>query len=91
MVWPAIRSKAVLLLLLIHCLLLLSLSVGPCFVIQYLVSLPVLQSARCGRERAGCFALIVFLVSCDCKYFVALKIPHGPMGWVGLLCDCGIS
>ena len=37
----------------------------------------VLQSSRRKREkRAVCFAFIVFLMSCCCKYPVAL--PHGP-------------
>ena len=39
-----IRSKAVIRLLLIYSLLLLLLRVGPCFVIQFLVSFQVLQS-----------------------------------------------
>ena len=41
-----------------------------------------------GEERAGCFTLFVFLVSCDCYCSVAL--PHGDVGW-SALCDCGIS
>ena len=40
------------------------------------------------EERAGCFAFIVFLLSCYCKYVVAL--PHSAMGW-SAVCDCGIS
>ena len=38
-------------------------------------------------ERAGCFAFIVFRMSCYCKYPTAL--PHGPMGW-SAVCDRGI-
>ena len=38
------------------------------------------------EERAGCFTLFTFLVSCDC--YVAL--PHGALGWY-VVCDCGIS
>ena len=38
------------------------------------------------RERAGCFALFVFLASCDC--YVALL--HDAMG-LSTVCDCGIS
>ena len=49
MVSAAVCSKAVVLLLLIHSLLLLSLSLGvvfgPCFVVQYSVSFIVLQSS----------------------------------------------
>ena len=40
------------------------------------------------EERAGCFAIFVFLMSCDCKSFVAL--PHGAAGW-SVVSDCGIS
>ena len=40
-----------------------------------------------GEDRAGCFTLIAFLVSCDCYYPVAL--PHGAAGRP-TLCDCGI-
>ena len=40
------------------------------------------------RERAGCFALSVFLVSCDSQCFVAL--PGSVVGW-SAVCDCGIS
>ena len=38
------------------------------------------------EERAGCFALIVFLIACDCKCSVAL--PHNAVGW-SAACDCG--
>ena len=40
-----------------------------CFVMHYFVSFLVKQSFD-GEERSGCFALFVFLVSCDC--YVAL-------------------
>ena len=40
------------------------------------------------EERAGCYALIVFWVSCYCKYPLAL--PHGAVGWYAV-CDCCIS
>ena len=40
------------------------------------------------RKRAGCFALIVFQMSCYCKCSVAL--PHCAMGW-SAVCNCGIS
>ena len=40
------------------------------------------------RKRAGCFAFIVFQMSCYCKCSVAL--PHGAVGW-SVVCDCGIS
>ena len=37
------------------------------------------------RER-GCFAFVVFQMSCYCNCFVAL--PHGTVGW-SAVCDCG--
>ena len=40
------------------------------------------------KGKASCFTLIVFPVSCDFYYSVAL--PHGVMGW-SAVCDCGIS
>ena len=41
-----------------------------------------------GGERAGCFTLIVFLMSCDCQCSMTL-----PLCAVGrsAVCDCGIS
>ena len=50
---------------------------GPCFVMQYFDS--VLSSFAI--ILAGCFTLIVFLISFDCKCAVGL--------WA--VCDCGIS
>ena len=37
------------------------------------------------KGRAGCFAFIVFQMSCCCKCFVA--VPHGAVGW-SAVCDC---
>ena len=39
-----------------------------------------------GEERAGCFALLVFLVSCEC----CVALPHDAMD-LSAVCDCGIS
>ena len=39
-----------------------------------------------GEERAGCFALFVFLVSRDC----CMALPHDAEG-LSAVCDCGIS
>ena len=51
---------------------------GLCFALQSLVSILVLQLyAR--EERADCFILIVFLLSCDCKWFMFLT--HIVVGW----------
>ena len=41
-----------------------------------------------GEERAGCFILTVFLVSCGSQCSVAF--PPGAVGW-SVVCDCGIS
>ena len=38
------------------------------------------------RERAGCFALFVFLVSCDC----CMALPRDATG-LSAVCDRGIS
>ena len=38
------------------------------------------------KERAGCFALFVFLMSRDC----CVALPHGAIGF-SAVCDCGIS
>ena len=39
-----------------------------------------------GKERAGCFAWFVFLVSRDC----CVALPRGAMG-LSAVCDCSIS
>ena len=39
-----------------------------------------------GNERAGCFALFVFLVSRGCS----VALPHDATG-LSAVCDCGIS
>ena len=57
-----------------------------CFVVLYFVSILVLLSSRWGRERAGCVALFVFLVSHDC----CVALPHDATG-LSAACDCGIS
>ena len=59
MAWAAVRSKVVVLLLLIHCFMFLPLCVGsgfhPCFVMLYF-SGPILFCNRLDQEeRAGCF------------------------------------
>ena len=42
---------------------------------QYFLSFLVVQSSSRGRDKAGCFNLIVFLASCGCWCSVALS--HG--------------
>ena len=41
-----------------------------------------------GEESVGCFALTIFLMSCESQCSVAL--PHGAVGW-STVCDCNIS
>ena len=59
----------------------------PVFVMQYLMSFLVFFTVE---ERAGCFTLIVFLLSCSstCKYLCVF--PRSAVGW-SMVCDCGIS
>ena len=56
-----------------------------CFVVRYFMSIFVCSHLD-GRERAGCIALFVFLVSRDC--YVAL--PHDAMS-KSAICDCVIA
>ena len=51
----------------------------------YFVSILVLHYLD-GEERAGCFALFVFLVSHDC----CVALPYDAMG-LSAVYDCGIS
>ena len=60
---------------------------GPCLVIQYFMPFYLCNHLN-GEEKAGCFTLIVFLMSCDGECYVAL--PHVAMGWSAVF-DCGIS
>ena len=84
----------VVLLLLTYFLLLLPLFVGILCLALVLLFSTLCQSSfviilmERERERAGCFALSVFLVSCDSQCSVAL--PGSPVGW-SAVCDCGIS
>ena len=77
----AVRSEAVVLLLLIHYLLLLQIVCGdfvfgPCFAVYYLVSFLVLQSSRWGRE--GWLQLIA------CGFYCYVSLPQGAV--IGLQC-----
>ena len=42
----------------------------PCFVLQYAVPFLGLCNNLIGEEIAGCFTLIIFLMSCDCYRFI---------------------
>ena len=53
---------------------------GPCFVIQYSVSLKCCNHLY-GEKRVGCFTLIVFLMSCGSVLSLFLTVPC-----VGLQC-----
>ena len=48
----------------------------------------VLNEFSSSAERAGCFTLIVFLLSCGCQCFVSL--PRCAIGWC-VVCICCIS
>ena len=80
------------LLLLIYYLLLFSLFVGVlCLVLVLLFSTLRPSSFAVilmGEERADCFVLTVFLMSCDNQCSMAL--PHGAVGWSAAW-YCGIS
>ena len=87
--WAAVRSKAVVLLLFIYCLMYFPLFVGVlclplhCFVMHYFVSFLVSQSSL--KRRRELVALL--LLSCGC---LGCGSPRGAVGW-SAVCDCGIS
>ena len=58
------------------------------FVLVYIVMCPSGFAIVLTKKRAGCFASIVFLMSCFCQCSVALC--HGAMSW-SAVCDRGIS
>ena len=75
------------LLLLINCIFLLSLFTGfllfdTCFVMQYLVSFSSFAIIFTEEERACCFILVVFLLSCGGLCSVPLLV----VSCVGLYC-----
>ena len=55
----------------------------PCFDGHCFVSFLVHE-----EERAGCFTLFVFLVSCD--FYWSVTFPHDAVVW-SAVSDCGIS
>ena len=61
--------------------------VGLCFGMHYFMSFLFCNHLD-ENERAGCFAFVVFWMSCYCKRSVDL--PRGAVGW-SAVCDCGIS
>ena len=79
-----VRSRLVVLLLVLYCLLSLPLFVGvPSFIFVLLFSTLCPSGFALiyldGEERAGCFTLTVFLIFCDSKCSVTL--PHDAMDW----------
>ena len=70
-------SKAVVLLLWIHCLLFFRIF-GPCFVMKYLVSFLIFL-----HLADLCLLAVMWLL---CSIF----LPHSAEGW-SAVCDCGIS
>ena len=87
-----VRSKAVVMSLLIHYLLLFPLCVGMlCFILVFmwcLVSFLVLKSSSWGRESWLIYLHCLKLLSCGRKRSVSLS--YGAMGW-SEVCNCGIS
>ena len=79
----AIRFKAVVLLLLINCFMHFPLFVGILYLAFILLCITLcphwFSNHLDDEERACCFALFVFLVSCNCKCSVAL--PRVAIGW----------
>ena len=55
--------------------------IGPCFVMQYLLSF-LFCNYLAEEERAGCFTLIAFLLPCGC--YCSLSLPHSAV--LGLQC-----
>ena len=84
MALAAVRSKAVVLLLLVRPV------VGFCNCSMSCCTLLCIHSRFTnhpdGEERAGCFALFIFLVSRDC----CVALPHDAT-CLSAVCDCGIS
>ena len=58
-----------------------------CFVMQYLVSILVLQSLA-EEDRHGCLTLIVLLMSCAC--YCCVSLPYCAVG-LSAVSDCVIS
>ena len=62
---------------------------GPCFVLYMYFSVSILVWQTFFEEdRAGCFALIVSLLSCGCQ--CSMSFSRGAVGWF-VVCNCGIS
>ena len=59
---------------------------GFCFVVLFLMTF-LIRNILDGEEWAGCFTLIVSLMTCDCK--CSMICPHRAVGWAAV-CDCGI-
>ena len=87
----AVRSGAMVQLLLIYCfmcfLIIVEFCFGLCFGVHCFMSFLVLQSSWRWSEMVCC-ALIVFHGSCYCGCSVAL--PRTAVGW-SVVYDCGIS
>ena len=91
MAQAAVRSKAVVMLLLIYCLMYFTLVVEVLYLSLFCNALLCVLSSFAvilKRKRVGCFASIVLRMCCYCKCCVAL--PHGAVSW-SAVCDCDIS
>ena len=87
MVKAAVRSVVVDLVFIVAPIVCGGSVLGPWFVIQYFVSV-LFYNHLGGEERAGCFTLTVFRVSCDSQCSVALPRGAGAVGWYAEY-DCG--
>ena len=83
MALAAVRSKAVVLLLIDLIVEFCNCSTFCCALLFVYSSFAIISM---GEDRAGCFALFVFLVSSDC----CVAHSHDAMG-LSAVCDCGIS
>ena len=84
----AVRTKAVVLLLFIYCLMYFPLFVGVLCLSLFCYALLCVHSSLAKKEKAGCFATIVLQMYCYCKCSVVVL--HGAVGWSAVF-DCGIS
>ena len=90
--WAAVRSKVVVLLFLIYCLMYFPLFWGVLCLSLFLFCITLCPFYHCNHleeeEKAGCLAFIVLQMYCNYKCSVALS--HGVVCW-SVACDCGIS
>ena len=88
------RSKAVVLLLLIYCLMFFPLFVGVlclylfCYALIYVHSSFAITLMR--KRKLVALLLHCILLRRSCYYKCSVALPHAAVGW-SAVCDCGIS